>query len=42
MPVEQQLVSKDKEGQKNADVIPGDLLQTLAACDADSILIAFY
>ena len=31
-----ELVSKDREGRKNDDVIPGDLLQTLAACDANS------
>ena len=31
-----ELVSKDREGRKNADIIPGDFLQTLAACDTDS------
>ena len=31
-----ELVSKDRKGRNNAYVIPGDLLQTLAACDADS------
>ena len=33
---ESELVSKKREGRKDADVIPGDLLQTLVACDADS------